>query len=290
MPTSRRHRGNLGGIITAWLASQPHALLAVLGVAVFAALSIIRFRTSPGLSFGALYLVPISFFTWFIGLGPGIAAALSSAGLLLAFDLVVHGARAHPYWDTLLNVAMFVFVVFILAEVKALYERERDLSRTDAMTGLLNRRAFMEGLDRERARHRRFPRPLTLVYLDLDNFKGVNDTHGHAAGDELLRSVAEAMSASVRDVDSVGRLGGDEFAILMPETDGGSSAMAVTKVEKRLHEMAADRWPVTFSIGAVTFEAVPDSAEEMIRLADAVMYEVKQSGKNRTEFQKYPTA
>jgi diguanylate cyclase (GGDEF)-like protein len=209
--------------------------------------------------------------------------------LLLAFDLT-HGVRAHPYWDTLLNVAMFVFVVFILAEVKALYERERDLSHTDALTGLLNRRAFMEGLDRERARHRRFPRPLTLVYLDLDNFKNINDTHGHAAGDELLRAVAQALSASVRDVDSAGRLGGDEFAILMPETDGDSAKLAVTKVEKSLQAMAAHRWPVTFSIGAMTFVAVPDSAEEMVRLADALMYEVKQSGKNRIAFQKYPTA
>ena len=289
MPTSRRHRGHLGGIITARLASQPHTLLALIGIAVFATLSIIRFRTSPGLSFGVLYLVPISFFTWFIGLGPGIVTALSSALLLLLFDLM-HGVRAHPYWDTLMNVAMFVFMVFILAEVRALYERERDLSHTDVLTGLLNRRAFLEGLDRERARHRRFPRPLTLVYLDLDNFKGVNDTHGHAAGDELLRAVAQAMSASVRDVDAVGRLGGDEFAILMPETDSDASRLAVEKVHKRLQEVVAGQWPVTFSVGAVTFEAVPDAAEEMIRLADALMYEVKRSGKNRIESRTYPAA
>lgn len=289
MPTVRRNRGHLGGILTARLASQPHALLALVGVAVFVALSIVRFRTSPGLSFGVLYLVPISFFTWFIGLWTGIITALSSALLLLVFDLV-HGVRAQPYWDTLMNLAMFIFMVFILSEVRALYERERDLSRTDALTDLLNRRAFMEGLERERARHRRFPRPVTLVYLDLDNFKSINDTHGHAEGDELLRAVAQTMSASVRDVDAVGRLGGDEFAILMPETDGGSSAMAVKKVERQLHEMAAGRWPVTLSIGAMTFDVVPDSAEEMVRLADALMYEVKQSGKNRIEFRKYPTA
>jgi diguanylate cyclase (GGDEF)-like protein len=289
MPNARRTRGDLGGIITARLASHSPALLALVGVAVFAALSIVRFKTSPGLGFGVLYLVPISFFTWFIGLGPGIACALSSALLLLLFDLI-HGVRAHPFWDTLMNVAMFVFMVFILAEVRALYERERDLSRTDALTGLLNRRAFMEALERESARHRRFPRPLTLAYLDLDNFKSINDTHGHAAGDELLFAVAQAMMSSVRDVDSVGRLGGDEFAILLPETDAGASKLAISKVQKRLQETTADRWPVTFSIGAMTFEAVTDSAEEMIRLADELMYSVKQSGKNRIEFQRYPRA
>src|SRR3954462_10003831 len=130
MPTPQRTRGHLTGIVTAWLASQPHTLLALIGITVFAALSIVRFKTSPGLGFGVLYLVPISFFTWFIGLGPGIVTALSSALLLLLFDLR-HGVRAHPYWDTLMNVAMFVFMAFILAEVKALYERERGLSRAD---------------------------------------------------------------------------------------------------------------------------------------------------------------
>src|SRR6266581_1050488 len=204
MQVSQRKRGHLGGIITARLASQPPSLLALVGVAVFAALSIIRFTTSPGLTFAVLYLIPISFFTWFIGLRSGITTALSSALLLLIFDLA-HGTRAHPYWDTLMNVGMFVFMVFILAEVRALYERERDLSRTDALTGLLNRRAFVESLDRETARHRRFPRPLTLAYLDIDNFKGINDAHGHAGGDELLLAAAQAMSNSVRDVDSIGR-------------------------------------------------------------------------------------
>ena len=288
MPTPQRTRGHLGGI-TARLAAQSPIVLAVVGVLVFAALSIIRFGTSPGLSFGVLYLVPISFFTWFIGLRSGIATALSSALLLLIFDLL-HGVRAHPYWDTLMNVAMFVFMVFILAEVRSLYDRERNLSRTDALTGLANRRAFMEALERESSRHRRFPRALTLAYVDLDNFKGINDTHGHAAGDELLRAVAETMGDSVRDVDSVGRLGGDEFAILMPETGSDASILTVGKIEKRLREAVAGRWPVTFSIGVVTFESVPESAEEMVRLADELMYSVKQSGKNRVEFQRYPRA
>lgn len=218
MPRGRRNRGHLGGIITARLAAQSPVLLATVGVAVFVALSSIRINTSPGLGFGVLYLVPISFFTWFIGLRAGVISALSSALVLLLFDLS-HGMRQHPFWDTLMNVAMFVFMVFILAEVRALYERERNLSRTDSLTRLLNRRAFVEALERESSRHRRFPRPLTLAYVDIDDFKAINDAHGHSAGDGLLEAVGDAMEDSVRDVDSVGRLGGDEFAILMAETD-----------------------------------------------------------------------
>ena len=289
MTTTWRNRGHLGGAITARLAEQSPVLLAMLGVAVFGALTLLRFKSAPGLSYAVLYLVPISFFTWFIGLRSGIATALASAVLLLIFD-ISHGTRAHPYWDTLMNVGMFIFMVFILAEVRGLYERERDLSRTDALTGLLNRRAFLEALERERARHRRFPRPLTLAYIDVDNFKGINDTQGHAAGDALLVVIARSMESSVRDVDSIGRLGGDEFAILMPETDAEASKMAIKKVETILRESAAKQWPVTFSVGVMTFERVPDLAEEMLRLADELMYAVKQSGKNRSEFQKFPLA
>jgi diguanylate cyclase (GGDEF)-like protein len=287
--TTWRTRGHLGGAITARLAAQPPPLLALFGLITFAALTLLRFKSSPGLSFAVLYLVPISFFTWFIGIRSAITTAVASVFVLLSFDLS-HGTRAHPYWDTLMNLGMFIFIVFILSEVRALYERERGLSRTDVLTGLLNRRAFLEALERESARHRRFPRPLTLAYLDVDNFKGINDAQGHGAGDKLLMAAAQVMTSSVRDVDSVGRLGGDEFAILMPETDADASKVAMTKVHAKLRDATADTWPVTFSIGVVTFEKVPDTAEEMIRLADELMYSVKQSGKNRTASQRYPRA
>jgi diguanylate cyclase (GGDEF)-like protein len=283
----RRSHGHLGGAITARLASWPQPTLVLLGAVTFLALTLIRFFTPPGLFFAVLYLVPISFFTWFIGLRSGIATACASVAALLSFDLL-HGIRAHPYWDTAMNLGMFIFMVFILAEVRGLYERERDLSRTDALTGLLNRRAFVERLDRERERHSRFPRPITLAYLDVDNFKGVNDAHGHAAGDDLLITAADAMEETVRSVDSVGRLGGDEFALLMPETDAAAARLAIEKVQRRLrHAAQGHAWQATFSIGVVTFESAPGSAEEMLTAADSVMYSVKQSGKDRSEFQRF---
>ena len=283
----RRSHGHLGGAITARRALWPRPTLVLLGTATFAALTVIRFITPPGLYFAVLYLAPISFFTWFIGLRSGIAAACGSVVALLSFDLL-HGIRAHPYWDTAMNLGMFIFIVFILAEVRALYELERDLSRTDALTGLLNRRAFVEILDRERERHARFPRPITLAYLDVDDFKKVNDGHGHAAGDELLSGAASAMQDTVRSVDSVGRLGGDEFAILLPETDAAAARLAIEKVQRCLREAAqGHEWATTFSIGVVTFESVPGSAEEMLTVADSLMYSVKQSGKGRSDFQRF---
>src|SRR3954447_26158053 len=129
----RRSHGHLGGAITARLALWARPTLVLLGAATFIALTLIRFFTPPGLNFAVLYLVPISFFTWFIGLRSGIATALASALALESFD-ITHGARAHFYWDTLMSLGMFIFMVFILSEVRGLYERERSLSRTDALT------------------------------------------------------------------------------------------------------------------------------------------------------------
>src|SRR5438067_1657674 len=127
-----------------------------------------------------------------------------------------------------------------------------------------------------------------LAIFGLATFKGINDAQGHVAGDKLLKAAAQAMTSSVRDVDSVGRLGGDEFAILMPETDADASKVAIKKVQARLREATADNRPVTFSIGIMTFEKVPNTAEEMIGLADELMYSVKQSGKNRIEDRRFP--
>src|SRR5207247_8805845 len=98
----------------------------------------------------------------------------------------------------------------------------------DPLTSVLNARAFSHELAQELSRNRRYGRPLALIYLDLDDFKSVNDAHGHATGDAVLRLVADAMRGAVRQADVVGRLGGDEFAGLMPETDGDVAPAAAT--------------------------------------------------------------
>jgi diguanylate cyclase (GGDEF)-like protein/PAS domain S-box-containing protein len=160
-------------------------------------------------------------------------------------------------------------------------ERERSAARIDFLTGILNRRGFYEIAGSESQRSRRYKRPLSLVYVDLDNFKGVNDSMGHDAGDALLVEVAGVIRSEVRGTDTVGRLGGDEFAVLLPETDQEHGRVVVEKVQKQLTEaMHQRRWPVTFSIGLISFQIPPDSIEEMVRDADRVMYSVKLKGKN----------
>jgi diguanylate cyclase (GGDEF)-like protein/PAS domain S-box-containing protein len=160
-------------------------------------------------------------------------------------------------------------------------EREKDDARLDFLTKIANRRAFYEIGLKEAARARRYRRPLTLIYIDLDNFKSVNDTRGHSVGDQLLIEVAVTIRNSVRTTDVAARMGGDEFALLLPETDNDAAIVVTRKLQEALLEsMRRNRWPVTFSIGVVSFAVPPESVEEMVKKADEVMYSVKLKGKN----------
>ncbi|MBP6900682.1 MAG: GGDEF domain-containing protein [Burkholderiaceae bacterium] len=170
-------------------------------------------------------------------------------------------------------------------------ERTRELeevSRRDPLTGLYNQRFFIENLHRELARSQRSGRPLTLVYLDLDHFKDINDRGGHLAGDEVLRRVAQRLSAACRSYDLCCRYGGDEFCVLMPDCE---LAVAQEFSQRLRLAMAAEDGLPQFSLGASQAGPAhwPD-ANELIRGADRCMYESKQRGHGELVFQLAPSA
>jgi len=204
---------------------------------------------------------------------------------IAAFSVVAVLACVFGYWGTVSNLRSRERVEKALSEsesrLKTLLAKEHDLARIDSLTSVPNRRAFYEALDKERVRSVRYRRPFTIAYLDLDNFKKVNDSLGHAEGDELLVQVAAGLTSNLRTSDYVGRLGGDEFAILLPETDATAAQLVLSKLRLRLlEEMKARSWKVTFSIGAATFLDPPDSLDVIIRMADETMYAIKTHGKN----------
>jgi len=218
----------------------------------------------------------------FLGRGAVIAAA--GAVFLFYFDLKLPGA-GHPvaYWNALINLVVGAVFIHIFSELRLLYHKQLNLSRHDALTGLMNRRAFVEAVTIETRRMSRHSRPLTIAYVDLDGFKQINDDFGHAAGDEFLISVADHIARRLRATDCLARLGGDEFAILLPETDRAAAEQVLTEIHKSLQDVRASReYQSTASVGAATFHS-PEGAEKMIAVADEAMYAVKQSGKNKVQ-------
>jgi diguanylate cyclase (GGDEF)-like protein len=276
-------------IVTEFLACQPKLLVLGLGALLFILISIAKYFSGPDFVFSAIYLIPIVFMTWCLSVSAGLALAVASTLVLFFINISEPHKYPHlviPYWNAAMDFGVFLIVVFILAEAKHLYQRERELSREDFLTGLLNSRAFAEELKAEITRVRRYQHQITIVYLDLDNFKLVNDRYGHHAGDVLLSAVGNVLRSSVREVDVVARLGGDEFALLLPETEAQAAHLVMDKVETALHQLVATPefdYPVGFSAGAVTFTKPLDSIDSMLGHADRVMYSVKQNGKGRFE-------
>jgi diguanylate cyclase (GGDEF)-like protein len=145
----------------------------------------------------------------------------------------------------------------------------------------MNRRAFDQAARAVLEQSRRRSAPLALAVVDVDNFKEINDSLGHAEGDRVLASVAGSLRAYFRQGDLVGRLGGDEFAVLLPDTSGDQAEQRFRDLHRRLLEEAARQdWPIGFSIGVASFEQPLASLDESLQVADALMYRVKNAGKN----------
>ncbi len=174
----------------------------------------------------------------------------------------------------------------ITHDITRLKEAERELARLagyDSLTGVANRRHFEESLAKAVAHNRRQGVPIALLYLDLDRFKAINDNHGHAVGDQVIRQFAERLATSVREVDLVARLGGDEFVVLVDDVDSRDSLERIAhKLSLRMSEpMNTDAGPlaVTVSIG-IAYSMHPPSADELLQRADRALYQAKESGRN----------
>jgi diguanylate cyclase (GGDEF)-like protein len=163
--------------------------------------------------------------------------------------------------------------------------RAEALSVTDDLTQLYNSRYMNQVLRRESKRASRSGRPLSLLFMDLDGFKSVNDTHGHLAGSKALVEAAAVIRGSARETDIVARFGGDEFSIMLPDTGSEGAAAVGERVRERIAAhpfLAGDGLSLrlTASVGVATLPDVAASAEELVRAADMAMYQVKDSGKN----------
>ena len=162
----------------------------------------------------------------------------------------------------------------------------RELSVTDTLTGLYNRRFFLDRLQVEMERVRRTEKPCALIMIDLDGFKQVNDTQGHQAGDELLQRVGELIKTSVRAVDLPVRYGGDEFAVILPEAGAQAALKMAERIRNRfLEDQLVSAAGVTGSFGLASYYHYQfESLEELVERADKALYHSKSRGGNQTYF------
>ena len=245
----------------------------------------------------ALYFVPLAFAGWRLGRMGAATASLLSTLVWLAV-LYADGARHQPYvW--ILNfvtqgAAYLLFSMLVAILVQAL-KKEQILRRIDSLTGLKNRQAFVEDASIALSLCRRNRRPVSLAYIDLDNFKVLNDSMGHGRGDAVLRAFGGMLADSLRVSDIAARIGGDEFVVFLPETSREHAEALMKRVSSAL-AMASEFRDVGIgaSIGLVVDEAAESDIDGLLVRADAQMYVAKRKSKNRAAIRrldrKRPTA
>ncbi|HEY2982093.1 MAG TPA: GGDEF domain-containing protein, partial [Anaerolineales bacterium] len=254
-------------------------------------LGVIDYLTGFEISFSLFYLIPVSLVAWTVGQKAGVFISFAGAIVWLAANLLagqLYSGPLIPFWNMLMRLGIFLLATLLLVNLRRVFEVERDLARTDFLTSALNSRAFTEAANIELQRSRRYERPLTAAYIDLDDFKLINDRFGHSVGDTLLKTVARVLSRNLRVPDMIARLGGDEFVLLLPETGSKQAQALVSRLQKLLQaELAGGSFDVTFSIGVITFRTYPADLDELLGAADQAMYSVKNNSKNGIEFTVY---
>jgi diguanylate cyclase (GGDEF)-like protein len=258
------------------------AMLGPIGVLLIAA----ALATTPGAGDGAiLYVWPVLWTTFFFGPRGGVAivcfVGLAHAGTLL----VLPAASSYPgrWLDVMATAAVLVVVTTILVRRnRELLETVANEARTDALTGLLNRRGFDERAEIELTRARRDGSSIAVVIFDIDYFKRINDEWGHKTGDAVLARTSAILAASARDIDVVARMGGEEFAVLMPECDEEGAANLADRTRDAVAKAGSSGLPAVRLSAGLAAGTAPETAQELLQAADVALYRAKRAGRDRT--------
>ncbi|GAB4214155.1 MAG: hypothetical protein OHK0022_52290 [Roseiflexaceae bacterium] len=267
-----------------WLDRQNPRQGLMLGVCLALAVAAFDLLVGPGLDLAVLYTVPILLIAWFGGHKAGWMALLLATGFHAGIDLSRCASPTSciaPLCETLLSALISGLLVKFIVRLRSTLVVECTRARCDPLTGLSNRLGFYEQAEREMRVKPSAGECLTVLYIDCDGFKAVNDTYGHQGGDQVLRMVGQALRGAVRSADIAARVGGDEFVLLLRVEQAALVQPLVGRIAAALNTaMEADSWPVTFSIGAVTFTSRPSSVDMLLASADALMYRIKEQGKD----------
>lgn len=277
-------QGRLVAFATTFMDARSRPVILAGCALIVLGLAVVDYMTGPELRFFIFYWPPIAVVTWYAGRRWGLAFVVACGAAWLVANPVGYSENARiglAAWNTAVNAASFALLVVMIAALRRLVDRERLAARVDVVTGVANLRAFSEVIGAEVARSGLTGAPLSLAYLDIDNFKTVNDRLGHAAGDGVLQAVALILRSSLRTGDVVARLGGDEFAVLLPRAGEEEALLIIQRLQRTMDSRAADAgWEISFSIGLVTCAGASVVPEQLLSQADSLMYEAKTAGKS----------
>ena len=266
----------------------PKSWILAIAIGTVSILGVIDYFTGSEFSLSLFYLVPITIVAWARNKNTGLAFSVLCATVWLTTNLLAGQIFSNIFvgvWNTMIRFGFYATVTILLAELRNALEEERLLANTDSLTGAMNRRSFNQIAEKKMILAEVNRRPYTMVYIDLDNFKAINDTLGHATGDLVLKTVVDTIQTQIRNTDYLARLGGDEFAILLMDIDQENAKIIVERIQfSLLEKMKTNKWNTTFSIGALTVLSMPESVDQLIRETDTLMYEVKSKGRNAIQY------
>jgi diguanylate cyclase (GGDEF)-like protein len=249
------------------------------------------FHFVEDITFTLLYLVPIVIVVWYSSFFAGLFLSIFS---IVEWGIVKTHQQGIRYDNVifLLNLSakfmIFLFIIILLRKLKTAYEKEKKISRIDMLTGALNRKGIFEIIEAEIQSSKNNNFPITLAYIDIDNFKMINDRLGHHVGDKLLKLITDIVTFHIRGSDYFARIGGDEFIILFPNTGKDASHTLIDKIRHLFSEAAEkEGWRVSLSIGIGVFKGKAIDREKMLMKTDSLMYKVKKGQKNGVLFRTY---
>jgi diguanylate cyclase (GGDEF)-like protein len=270
-----------------FLGQKPRSVALGVSAALVAAIGALSYVAGPQLALPLFYVLPIVIAAWFAGLRTGVAISIAGALFWLGVELAQAQSLAPDI--ALANTAIRLGCFLALSYFIAALSQALEYAHSDYLTGIANGRAFYDATFAEMRRSARYGGAFTVVALDVDDLRKINERFGHAVGDALLRSVAGVLRNSLRQTDLVSRLGAERFAILLPEADGEAARGAIRKLEGVLAGVAGKGdWTSSFSLGGVTFTSPPESAETALGRAEDVLQAARRreaSGRVRSQLE-----
>ena len=256
---------------------------AVVAIFEISVIAYIDYFFGSNINLFVLYLIPCVLATWYIQIRYGLFFVVFAVFISYLSDIILKTNTNILYTsiNAIARMSVFIVAVITVDKIKKLTNELERLTLTDPLTQIGNKRAAFARGDEEIQKMKRSKLPLSILFIDLDNFKSVNDTFGHEAGDEVIAKTGATLKNIIRTTDFTARIGGDEFVVMLYDTNIKGALVTAEKIRAELEEIFSNQgYGVTSSIGAATFIKPPHSFSAALDCADSLMYKAKNTSKN----------